>query len=157
MAYVEVQLLRRSPAVWLSVPLALLFWGLAFVQLGLGVEVGTRPVSNLAMALLWLGVGVALPALFLLASLKTEVDARGVTLTLRPLPGRTIARAQIVRAYTQTCDPLGEYGGWGFRIVPGNRRAYLASGTSGVQLELVGGQQVFIGSGHPDELLSALT
>lgn len=152
----ESQPFRANPLVWLSLPFALLFWGLALAQLVLGVEVGTRPVSNLAMALLWLGVGVALPGFFLLASLKTEVDARGVILALRPLPGRTIPRAQIARAYARTCNPLGEYGGWGFRIAPGNRRAYLVAGTAGVQLELVGGQQVFIGSRHPQELLSAL-
>lgn len=90
--YLELQPLRRSPAVWVIVPFALLFWVLAFVQLGLGITVGTRPVSSLTMVLLWLGVGVALPALLLLPALNTEVDARGLTLTFRPSSSRTIAR-----------------------------------------------------------------
>ncbi|AZI42501.1 hypothetical protein EHF33_06850 [Deinococcus psychrotolerans] len=154
--YLETQPLRQSPAVWLSVPFALLFWVLAFAQLILGVTVGNRPVSNLTMGLLWLGVGVALPSFFLLSCLKTKVDAQSVMLRLGPFPSRTIARKQIVRAYARTCDPIREYGGWGFRVASGSRRAYLASGTSGVELELVSGQRVFVGSCCPEELLSAL-
>ncbi|UWX65083.1 DUF6141 family protein [Deinococcus rubellus] len=153
----ELQPLRRNPAVWLIVPFALLFWVLAFMQLVLGLPVGTRPVSNVVTLLLWLGVGVALPALLLLTSLKTEVDAQGVRLAFGLLPRRRVPRAQILRASVRTSDPFAEYGGWGFRLAPGNKRVYLVDGTAGVQLELVGGQQVFIGSRRLQELLSALT
>ncbi len=152
----ELQPLRRNPAVWLIVPFAVLFWALAFGQLVLGLPLGTRPVSSLAMALLWLGVGVGLPALFLLPSLHTEVTAQAVKLTFGPLPPRTILREQILRAFLKTIDPVPVYGGWGVRFAPGNRRAYLLDGTAGVELELVGGQQMFIGSRRPEELLRAL-
>ena len=155
--YRETQPLRRNSGVWLAFPAAALFWALAFVQLVLGTQVGTRPLSDLGLLLLWLGVGVALPGLFLTASLRVEVDQDAVRLAFWPFTRRTIPKADIAHASVRSSDPIGEYGGWGLRLAFGNRRAYSVSGTLGVQLELVGGQQVFIGSQHPEELLNAIT
>ena len=154
--YKETQPFRQNPAVWLIAPAAVLIWALAFAQLVLGMQVGTRPLSGLGMFILWLGVGVALPAFFLLASLRVNVDRDAVRLAFWPFARRTISRADIVSAFIRSSDPIGEYGGWGWRLALGNRRAYSVSGRQGVQLELKGGQQVFIGSQSPAELLMAI-
>jgi len=51
--------------------------------------------------------------------------------------------AQFACVCARTCGPFGEYVGWVFRIALSYRRADLASGPSGVQLEPVNDQQVF--------------
>ena len=155
--YKETQPLRQNPALWLAIPAAACFWALAFAQLVLGMQVGTRPASDLLMFLLWLGVGVALPGLFLTASLQIEIDQDAVRLAFWPFTRRTIPKADITHAAVRNSDPISEYGGWGLRLAPGNRRAYTVRGRSGVQLELVNGQQIFIGSRRPEELLRAIT
>ena len=154
--YQETQPFRQNLAVWLIAPAAVLVWALAFAQLVLGMQVGTRPLSDPGMFALWLGIGVALPGFFLLASLRVNVDRDAVRLTFWPFTRRTIPRADIAHASVRNSDPIGGYGGWGLRLAFGNRRAYTVRGTQGVQLELVGGQQVFIGSQRPDELLMAI-
>jgi len=59
------------------------------------------------------------------------------------LLSRSMFTAQFAWACARTCGSFGEDGGWVFRIAPGHRRADLASGPSGVQLEPVNDQQVF--------------
>jgi hypothetical protein len=68
---------------------------------------------------------------------------------------RRITITQIIRAAETTFDPVGDFGGYGFRAMP-HGRAYLAGGTRGIRLELPKGQTVVIGSERPAELLRAI-
>ena len=48
--------------------------------------------------------------------------------------------------------PILDYGGWGIRWGPGKGWAYNVSGNRGVQLELLDGKQLLIGSQNPEKL-----
>jgi hypothetical protein len=58
---------------------------------------------------------------------------------------------ETTHAEVRTYSPLREYGGWGIRG-PRKRRAYNVSGDEGVQLVLVDGCVVLIGSQRANEL-----
>jgi hypothetical protein len=62
---------------------------------------------------------------------------------------------QIKKYEARTYSPLGEYGGWGIRY-GFEGKAYNVSGNRGVQLELVNGKRLLIGSQSPEELVKAI-
>jgi hypothetical protein len=61
--------------------------------------------------------------------------------------------AEIVSWDARTYRPILEYGGWGIRYSPfGKGWAYNISGNQGVQLELMNGKRILIGSQRAEEL-----
>lgn len=56
----------------------------------------------------------------------------------------------------RTYRPLREYGGWGIRWGGKGRMAYNVSGSEGVEVELLDGRTVMVGSRRPDELADTL-
>ncbi len=99
------------------------------------------------VVLIWFG--------FRAIHLNTEVDAERLQVRLVPLPTRTIALDRIRRCYVRTYRPIRDYGGWGWRFSR-QGQAYNARGNRGVQLELIDGRRILIGSQNPEELLRAL-
>lgn len=99
--------------------------------------------------------GALLPALMWLLRLRIRVAEGGVHVRLWPLPERVIAYGEIERCYARQYRPILEYGGWGIRR--GFRGwAYNVSGNEGVQLELIGGKHVLLGSQRAKELAEAI-
>ncbi len=111
-------------------------------------------------ALVWVLVGLGLPALFILCRLVVEVRPDGLHYRYHPFHRRThlITRDQIKTAAARTYRPIVEYGGWGIRGAwkKGGGRAYNVYGNRGLQLELVDGKRVLFGSQHADELAAAV-
>ncbi|MES2389410.1 MAG: hypothetical protein V4543_15515, partial [Bacteroidota bacterium] len=60
------------------------------------------------------------------------------------------------KAYIRTYSPMGEYGGWGIRYGINKGWLYNVSGNMGLQLELLDGKKVLIGTRKPDEIIAAL-
>ena len=48
-------------------------------------------------------------------------------------------------------SPLREFGGWGYRVGPGGK-AFNMQGNMGLQLEMMGGEKLLIGTRKPEEL-----
>lgn len=92
--------------------------------------------------------------------LKTRIDSTGVHFQFFPfhLKLRTILWTEISSAYIRRYDPISEYGGWGVKGTWPfkNGRAYNVSGDEGLQLELVSGKKVLIGTNKKAELTEAL-
>ena len=78
-----------------------------------------------------------------------------VCIQYRPLTRRTIPIAEVTHFEARTYSPLREYGGWGIRGM-GSSRAYNVSGNRGVELTLMDGRKVMIGSQRADELARAI-
>jgi hypothetical protein len=55
----------------------------------------------------------------------------------------------------KTYRPLREYGGWGIRYGAAGK-AYNVSGNLGVQLSLLSGRKIMLGSQKPEELVLAI-
>lgn len=87
--------------------------------------------------------------------LVTKVTATNVAVRFRPLGGRTLAFADIEKAYLRNYNSLSEYGGWGWRM-GANGKAYNVKGNQGVQLILKDGEKFLIGSQKAAELELAI-
>jgi hypothetical protein len=130
------------------------WWGF-IQQIVLGQPFGNRPAPDRGMVLLWLVFGIGLPAFFLYIRLAVTVTDTAIEIHFRPLTRRTIPLASVTHVEARRYSPLGEYGGWGIRGW-GSNRAYNVSGNRGVELNLVGGRKVMIGSQRADELAQAI-
>lgn len=129
-------------------------------QLVIGRPWGNRPMSDAGLllaasfALLVLG---CVTFLLFTARLMTEVRSDGLYLKFTPFHRdfRKINWHEIRRFGTRVYRPIREYGGWGIRYGCSGM-AYNVSGNRGVQLELVSGKRILIGSQRADELAAAI-
>jgi hypothetical protein len=139
--------------------LALVFFGYGiFKQLVLGQAFGSRPLPDIALVIVGLFFILLLAVLtyiFYTMRLITEVHNDGLTLRFHPLTHQIIPIGHIKKCAVRKYHPIREYGGWGIRY--GRRgKAYTVSGTLGVQLELLQGKSILIGSQRPEELARAI-
>jgi hypothetical protein len=126
-------------------------------QLILDNPFGTNPAPDLALVILGIVFVLALPVLFYLLNLTTEVRPDGLYYRFFPIHRsfRRIAPDELSGYEARTYSPLREYGGWGIRY-GSSGTAFNISGNRGVQLELVNGKSILIGSQRPEELVAAL-
>lgn len=153
--YTETQRMRQPWIVAIIGLVALFGWGAFVQQIVRGKPIGDDPMPDWALVLLTALIGVGLPAMLVFWRLKTEVYPDRVELDMRPLSHRTFAAAEIAGAAARTYRPIREFGGWGIRGL-GSNRAYNMSGDQGVQLLLVNGNHILIGSQRPQELEAAI-
>ena len=155
----EVQYIRR---VWwimlLVVGMAALMWWGFWQQIILGQPWGSNPAPDWMMWLLWLFVGVGMPVFFWIMKLVVEVRPDGVSIRYYPLTRRLIPYDQIAQVTAREYSPIGEFGGWGIRGIPSKSKkiAYNISGSEGVELMLVNGRTVMLGSQKAQELALAI-
>lgn len=152
----EVQYFRQW-WLWLIVLfIAGLSWHTAIEQLVFGIPSGNKPASDLEVLVIWIVFGILLPALFWFGRLITEVRRDGLYFCFFPfhLSFKKIPFTQIRKYEVRTYSPA-EYGGWGIRGWSDDM-VYNVSGNRGVQLELVNGKRLLIGSQRPEELAEAI-
>lgn len=90
-----------------------------------------------------------IPVFVFIMKLETRLDAEGVSFRFFPLHRRwqKFAWSEVERAWVRKYRPIAEYGGWGFRGLPGgNSRAYSIIGDYGIQLLLKNGKRILIGT-----------
>ena len=126
---------------------AALMWYSFFQQIIIGEPFGTNPGPDWLIWLLWVLVGIGLPALVHTMTLTVEVQDEHLFIRYFPFVNRKIPFSDIKRYEARTYQPIKEYGGWGIRGW-GRRKAYNVSGNQGVELEFQNGQQLidFIGN-----------
>lgn len=152
----EVQRWRDVPWVMVLVfGLAAAQWWFFFEQIVRGIPVGNNPGSDTLVIIIWLVFGVGFPLFFLWLQMVVEVVPGEVIILYRPFVSRRIPIGDIARVEPRVYRPLGEYGGWGIRGL-GGRVAYNVSGNTGVELTLVDGRHVMIGTQKAAELAGAI-
>ena len=158
-AFREVQSFRQ-PWLWLLVVAAAGFaWYAAIYQLLGRKPLGSKPAPDWLIFILWLFIGLGLPALFLAAALKVEVREDGIYYRYYPFHRRvhSISYDEVEKAEARTYRPIAEYGGWGIRGGWGGRgKAYNVYGNRGLQLELTDGRRILFGSQKADEFATAV-
>jgi hypothetical protein len=83
--------------------------------------------------------------------MTTEVTSGAIYVGFTPFGKKCIPKEDIEQAYVRTYSPLGEFGGWGYRM--GRKGiAFNVSGDQGLQLVLRDGKQILIGTQRPEEL-----
>ena len=97
-------------------------------QVVLGEPWGTNPAPYWPVWLIFLLIGLGIPALLLFAKLVVTVDAEFVRIRWIPFAWRTLPLGDIASAETRTYRPLLDYGGWGVRFTFRHGTAWNASG-----------------------------
>jgi hypothetical protein len=148
---------QRFTQWWLWALLIVLGVGLSlpwFLQTLFAVPLGNVPAPS-GLLLLLAVFGVGLPVLFAYLRLRVTVFDDRLELNFRPIRRRTIRLADIARVEAVTYSPLLDYGGWGIKV---GRKGwcYNTSGNHGVEVHLVDGRVVMVGSQRAEELESAL-
>jgi hypothetical protein len=150
---------QRWRGVWwvmaLVIGLAALQWWIFLGQIVGGVPMGNNPAPHAVLFVFWLIFGIGFPLFFWWLRLVIEVWPEGVVVHYRPFVHRRIAIGQIVRAEPRVYRPLTEFGGWGIRGW-GGRIAYNVSGKMGVELTLIDGRRVLLGTQRAPELAAAI-
>jgi hypothetical protein len=155
--YHEVQRFRQ---VWIWVvvlAIAGLQWYAAAEQLLMQRPFGDNPMPDIPLGVFWFIFGIGLPALFFFCQLVTEVRDDGIYIRFSPFHRtfRRIAFKEVKQCEVRTYRPIREYGGWGIRYRC-KGRAYNVSGARGVQIELLNGNRLLIGSQRAEELSRAI-
>lgn len=129
-------------------------WLLLLGTVGGAIAAGAYEyASNRDLAALLVSGGVAALTLiaFALLQLKTTITEDGIEVKFWPFGKRRIFRAEIVEARVRKYSPIGEYGGWGYRMGPSGK-AYNTMGNQGLQLRLKDGEKILIGTQNPEAL-----
>jgi len=144
----RVRILVAIPPVLM---LLLLIW-----QVILGHPWGKQPLSKASV----IGWTIFLWLVYLrlvTVRLVTEVRPGEVSVVMRGFwRERHIPLAEIKAAKAVTYDAARDWGGYGIRTTR-RGQAYIAGGNRGVQLQLVKGGMVLIGSERPEEMVSAIS
>ncbi|RLJ97861.1 hypothetical protein [Tenacibaculum discolor] len=146
---------QQFTQLWLLVLLALCL----IVPVTLIIKEYTQQNSTMSSTefiFVLLGI-VASFAFIFIFKLTTRIDEYGIHYQFFPFhfSFKKIAWSEINKAYIRTYDPIGEYGGWGFKSgLLWNRKKGTAiniSGTIGIQLELKNGKKLLIGTKKEQE------
>ncbi len=155
--FCEVQKFRQVWILVLVLVIAGMQWYAAVEQLLLHRPFGTNPVPDVPLTVFCVIFGIGLPALFLFGKLITEVRDNGIILSFAPFHWiiRKIRFMEVKQCEVRTYHPLREFGGWGIRFGC-KGMAYNVSGDRGVQIELLNGKRLLIGSQRAEEFLRAI-
>lgn len=158
---------QRFRQVWLwllfaaiTIPITLILGRGVHQQLVLGRPFGDHPVNDVALLAIALSVLVlhgGVIVLFWIARLDVTVTANEILIRFVPFhrTPRRVPLAQVSDARARQYSAIGEYGGWGIRVGLSGR-AYNVFGGHGVQLTLVDGRRILIGSQRSEELEAAI-
>lgn len=145
--FTETQRFGFWPILILAAVAALVFYCVKQYK----AKEGSSTNSTLGKAVLYVCAAIPVPVtiLFLVMSLNTTVNSKGVSVKFSPFdrewityPWNTIKSCEV-----KTYDPVGDYGGWGMR-----NGAYNVSGDKGLLLKFTNGKRFLIGTQKPEEI-----
>lgn len=153
----EVQKFRQVWLWALVIAITGMQWAAAVEQLLFRRPFGDNPMQDIPLIIYLVIFGVGLPALFFFSQLITEVRDDGIYIRFSPFHRtfRRIAFSEIKQCEVLNYRPIRDYGGWGIRVSC-KGKAYNVSGDSGVQIELLNGDRLLIGSQRADEFWYAI-
>jgi len=127
------------------------------MQLLLHRPLGSSPMPVILLVIFWLIFGIGLPALFFFSQLVTELRYDEIYIRFFPFhrSSHRIAFTEVKQYEVRTYRPIREYGGWGIRYGC-KGKAYNVSGDRGVQIELLNGKRLLIGSQRAEEFWRAI-
>jgi hypothetical protein len=154
--FYEEQRFRQPWLIILVVGLAGLSWYAFITQVIYKKTFGDNPAPDVVVWIIWAIFGLVFPLFFLSLRMTTDLVSDGLRIRFFPFYRRSIPLDEIKSFEVREYSPLREYGGWGVRFSPKHGTAYNVSGNRGVQLVLMSGKRVLIGSQEPERLANAL-
>lgn len=96
--------------------------------------------------------------LFIFTTLRTKIDEAGFSFKFFPFTMSThsVSWEKIKTISVKKYQPLRDFGGWGLRTSESNGTAYTVKGKYGIQIELLNGKKVLIGTQAPHAASEAL-
>ncbi len=156
---IDVWWLKLLMLVVVAVSLGSVYYGL-IKQLSGGVPWGDNPMSDKGMIIFAIVMTLIMSGVLLLVfgtKLKTMIRDDGIHLAYFPFfKNRFLARERIESFEIRKYKPFREYGGYGLRNSLRNGRAYNMGGNIGLQLYLVDGKRVLIGTQRSDAINRAM-
>lgn len=119
-----------------------------YKQLFLGEPFGDIPISDIGLVIFAIVI-FSLLGLFILMSLKTEIDNDKIELSFFPFVKKTTKWTEIKRAEVVT---HGFVGGWGIRLWTKYGTVYNIKGNRGLAIELLDGEKYLIGTQKETEI-----
>jgi hypothetical protein len=92
---------------------------------------------------------IAINYLFIFSKLETKINSNGIYIKYFPFHFKYqhYTWEDLEKIYVRQYSPIGEYGGWGYRIsIIGKGRAFNTSGDMGLQLIFKNGKKLLIGT-----------
>jgi hypothetical protein len=132
----------------LIIPILLALYASYWVYVGSG---------DWTAALITWSVGGLTAIVIAMLTLRTTITTEGIEVAFHPFSKRRIFRSEIEQAFVRKYSPIGEYGGWGYRLGGSAGKAYNISGNQGLQLLLKSGEKLLIGTRHPEALAALMT
>jgi hypothetical protein len=145
--FTEVQRYRQW-WIWLSIAVVNT---IVFVKVVTGFNAATASFNLLAPILFI----VTFDLFFFLVRLETKIDEVGIWIRFFPfhLRFKCISWTTVSKVFVREYNPLFEYGGWGIKYgFTGYGKAYSINGNKGLQIELLSGKKVLIGTNKAEEL-----
>ena len=93
--------------------------------------------------------------LFWKMKLITTIKEDGINIIFVPFTNFIIPFSKIKYYKIREYRPIIEYGGWGIRFNKSGK-AYTVCGTTGLQISLLNGKEILIGTQRPDPILESL-
>lgn len=147
----EKQIFYKNPFMLVAIGVTLIV--LISQQLSSGnnflLDINNYTSTILILVMAWL----------LFIQLKTRIDEKGIHVTFFPFiwKRKTFTWEDIYSAKAIKYSPLGDYGGWGYRIsFKGKGRAYNIHGNKGINIVLKDGKIRLIGTQKMDEANSCI-
>jgi|TARA_B100002049_G_C16012470_1_gene346446 hypothetical protein len=150
--------IQRFDQWWLRLLLVVI---LAIAVSPIVMEWDTLDLSRYELASVVLSILVVL-ALFLgfwyIFKLETTIDEKGITYRFVPfhIKSRFKSWQEIKSASIRKYHPIREYGGWGYRISFTKRKALTTKGKKGLQLVFQDGNELLLGTQHPEKIAQLL-
>lgn len=116
---------------------------------------GSALNSTISKAVLYICAAIPVPVLilFVVMSLNTSIDAKGINVKFSPFERewKTYSWDSIKSCELKTYSPVNDYGGWGMR-----NGAYNVSGDKGLLIRFTNGKHFLIGTQKPEEMKAVL-
>lgn len=150
--------IQRFDQWWLRLLLVVI---LAIAVSPIVLEWDTLYLSRYELASVILSILVVL-GLFLgfwyIFKLETTIDEKGITYRFVPfhIKSRFKSWQEIKSASIRKYHPIREYGGWGYRISFTKRKALTTKGKKGLQLVFQDGNELLLGTQHPEKIAQLL-
>ena len=150
----EVQSFKNTWLFYIILGMSLLSIGIAIILIFRN-EGASEAIAGLAISILIVG-GVV--SFLLFSKLYTVIDEIAIYYRYPPFVNseKKLTRQDIGDCYIRKYKPIWEYGGWGYRIRPGKGRALSVSGNQGLQIMLLNGKGLLIGTKEPEKMKYAI-
>jgi hypothetical protein len=161
----ETQMFRYTWSWWLVLLIAIFMLGMfgyaLYSQFILGEPWGTKPASDTGLGIvasLTLLLILSIFLLFHFMKLKVEIDAVNIYYSYFPFVNKrkTISKKDVDKIRVRKYNAIWEYGGWGYRVRPGNGKALNVKGKWGLQIVFKNDKKLLLGTQTPQLMKDAV-